>query len=184
MPVDEKIAWLALGCAVGFVFGYIVARLREIKEKEDTIESKVDNLMHREKDEEGALRFSWTGLAVLVVVLLTAYAAFVSGHTANQVEDKVQSDKVALCRSGVESRQVQRGLVEAIYELATGSLERPKGAKPLTKVEIEQYNAYIDRVNKFRSDMYAQIKPSEACAPYVEDENVKPPTAPYPNISK
>jgi hypothetical protein len=184
MNLDERLTFFLLGCGVGLVFGYIVARLREIKDKEDTIEAKVDHLV-RKKDEEGAIRFlSVTGLGLLLVVLLTAYAAFVSGHTANEVEDKVQSDKVALCQSGTESRNVQRGLVEAIYNLATGSLERPKGAKPLTKIEVEQYNAYIDRVNKFRSDMYAQIKPSKACAPYVEDDHVEPPTPPFPHISK
>lgn len=184
MPVDEKVAWLALGCAIGFVFGYIVARLREIKDKEDTIEAKVDSLKHNKDDETGAFRFSLTGLAVLLVVLLTAYAAFVSQKASNDVEDKQQSDKVALCQSGTESRDVQRDLVEAIYLLATGSLERPKGAKPLTNVEIQQYNAYIDRVNKFRADMYEQIRPTQTCAPYVEDKNVEPPTAPFPHISK
>lgn len=185
MNLDERLTFFLLGCGVGLIFGYIVARLREIKDKEDTIEAKVDDLLSKPRDEDGFMQNRIVADVMIgLVVVLTAYAAFVSQQTSNTLEDKVQNDKITLCQSGTESRTVQRGLVDAIYELATGSLERPKGAKPLTKVEVEQYNAYIDRVNKFRSGMYAKIKPSKACAPYVEDDNVEPTTPPFPHISK
>lgn len=75
-------------------------------------------------------------------------------------------------------------MVEAIYNLATGTISRDPSAPPLTAAELAQYNSYIERVNNFRSMMYKQIKPSEVCAPYVDDDNVQPPTPPTPPIKE
>lgn len=97
--------------------------------------------------------------------------------------DNARDDK-ARCLTGVDVRNVQRATVEAIYTLATGSIQRDADSPPLTKEELRQYNAYIDRVNGFRSDMYAQIKPSKLCAPFVEDDLVKPSTPPQPPIKR
>lgn len=112
----------------------------------------------------------------LCLVLVVCFVFFMDNRNREQ-------DKVALCRSGMETRNVQRATVEAIYNLAT-SFAAPPASRPLTDAEIDRINAYIDRVNVFRENMYKQIKPSEICLPYVDDDNVKPPTPPVPPISK
>jgi hypothetical protein len=179
----ERLTWMMLGGAVGFVLGYIVARLRDIKEELDEVDDTVKHL--RSKDESGILRARPIVLDVVLVgvVCMVVWASFASQKAVNAFNEEQHSDVVALCKSGVESRDVQRSLVDAIYELATGSLERPKNAPPLTKQELKQYNDYIDRVNKFRVQTYNRIRPSETCESYVKDDNVEPPTSDFPHIS-
>lgn len=181
MGFAERASWLLLGMALGFVLGFIVARLRSIEEKVNTMDEHVSRAI-RKDNERGAVRLEWRTLALMFVVLLTAYSAVLSQVASNKVQDAAKDDKVSLCQAGVSSRAVQRELVEAIYVLATGSLQRDREAPPLTEAEIRMYNAYIDRVNKFRKEMYQKIKPTKVCVPYVDDENIAPPSDPYPSI--
>lgn len=179
MDFSDRMEWLFLGCLIGFVVGYIVRSLREIKATVD----EVDDIVKQNKDEHGAL--SWktaSNLSLFLVVALTVWAAFVSQKASNDVEESYQRDTIARCESSQDVRVVQRATVDAIYTLATGSIQRDANSPPLTDKEVVLYNAYIDRVNKFREDMYKKIKPSELCAPYVNDNAVKPPTPPYPHV--
>lgn len=114
--------------------------------------------------------FVYCALCVVVVLSFTLNAI-------NQ-----QADEEALCKSGENSRNVQRQTVEAIYGLATGSIQRDADSPPLTDLELRQYNHYINNVNAFRTTMYRKIKPSDLCAPYVDDDRVRPPTPPFPPI--
>lgn len=114
-------------------------------------------------------------LVYLCLAMVVVFALWLDQHNQS-------ADERARCGSGVDVRNVQRATVDAIYTLATGSIQRDPDAPPLTEEERQQYNAYIRRVNDFRDNMYEKIKPSEQCAPYVEDDNVKPPTPPTPPI--
>jgi hypothetical protein len=98
--------------------------------------------------------------------------------------ENYEDDERERCKSGVDSRNVQRSVIEAIYGLAAGVAERDETDPPLTPEEREQYNKYIARLNKFRADSYNNIKPSSICAPYVDDDNVDPPTPPLEPIPK
>lgn len=187
MELYERIGWFFLGLAIGAILGYIVARLRviddhlsEIKEEVD----EIDDIVKHQKDEAGVTRLRPVILDVILfgVVIMVAYAAWSSGQTSNKVEKKTRSDKIALCKSGQEGRDTDRRLVEAVFNLATTSIERPVGSPPLTETEVGLYNAYIDRINRFRKDMYDQIQPSQVCEPFVSDADVKPATEPYPHI--
>lgn len=94
------------------------------------------------------------------------------------------ADEKSRCEAGSDIREVQRQTVEAVYNLATGSIQRDANSPPLTDTELRQYNNYINNVNRFRSEMYRKIEPSEACAPFVEDDRVRPPTPPYPPLRR
>jgi Flp pilus assembly pilin Flp len=186
MDLVERAIFLAIGGGIGFILGYIVARLRDI-EKEvhevlDIEKQKNGDTPRRIRDEEGAVRLSFSRIALFIVVVLVAYSAFMSQKASNDVTDNFEEDKISRCQAGVDNRNVQRELVEAVYNLATGSAQRDPEAPPLTAEEVKQYNAYIDRVNDFRSTMYKKIKPSEECAPFVDDNNVDPPSDPFPNV--
>jgi hypothetical protein len=196
MDLAERVFVFLIGCGVGFVLGYIVAHLRTIERKLDRVDHHVlhhevivseDEVKVKSKDEKGVLSWSWltfTNVAMSLMLILVAYAAFSAQAALNAVEKNTQSDFVAVCQAGAEIREVQRQTVDAIYQLATQSLERPPGSKPLTDVELQQYNAYIDRVNFFREDMYKKIAPTDVCEPYVTDENVVPPTPSFPHIKR
>lgn len=190
MDYGERMTYILLGCFIGFVLGYVVRSLREIKEEVDEIveikrEGRPAEPTPKNPNDRGS--FSWekaSRLSLFVVVAVTVWAAFVSQKASNDVQENYEQDQVARCQSGVDSREVQRQTVEAIYTLATGSLQRDADSPPLTDIELRQYNAYIDRVNAFREDMYKKIKPSKACKPYVDDDRVKPPTPPYPPMTR
>ena len=81
-----------------------------------------------------------------------------------------------------ERLRVELNITENIYNLAIGSIQRDNDSPPLSSQEVVLYNAYIDRVNKFRRTTYASIKPATICSPYVEDDVVKPPTPPQPHV--
>lgn len=117
----------------------------------------------------------------LVVYIFLAFVVILAFYldARNQA-----NDEKTRCEAGVDNRAVQRQTVEAIYDLATGSIQRDANSPPLTDSELRQYNSYINNVNHFRSSMYRKIKPSEACAPFVKDDNVKPPTPPYPPVRR
>lgn len=184
----SRVVVFAIGCLIGFVLGYVVRSLRDIKNEVGEIHDG-----QRRNDERGiaALPDFWTSIALLLVVGLSVWASISSQNAVNSSDDAIASIKknqhtqdVERCKGGVESRNVDRTQVEAIYKLAVGSIQRDANSPPLTETERAQYNAYIDRVNTFREDMYKRIKPSKHCLPYVSDDNVKPPTPPFPGIKK
>lgn len=114
----------------------------------------------------------------IVYVCLASVVGFVvwlGNHDARQ-------NDIERCLAGVDTRNVQRSIVEAVYDLATGAVQRDADSPPLTPDQIAQYNQYIGQVNAFRSDTYAMIKPSDFCKPYVDDDSVKPPTPPVPPL--
>lgn len=191
MDLAERAVFMMLGGALGFVLGYIVRSLRDIQKDVHEVRDKTMGIdtpqspdrppLTRPRDDVGAIHhLGFQQVALFLVVLMVAYAALVSQVTSNKLEDQVMQDKIARCQSGPEARNVTRELVEAIYKLATGNLKRTPDSPPLTKSLLRQYNDYIKNVNDFRAEMYDKIKPSEDCAPYVDDDNVKPPSDPYP----
>lgn len=95
MDMTEKLMWLAFGAAIGFVLGYIVRSLREIKEELD----EVDELVKRHSDERGSVNFEVLRNALLFLVLVvTVWAAFASQQSSNEVEKNQKSiDKITSC---------------------------------------------------------------------------------------
>jgi hypothetical protein len=87
---DDRLGYLFLGMIIGFVLGYLVRLTREIKEELDEVDEIVKkefgNSPH-DRDQGGFMRVPWTAnIAVLLVVVLTAYASFVSQKTSNTVK--------------------------------------------------------------------------------------------------
>lgn len=83
MGLDERATWLLLGCAIGFVLGYIVRSLRDIKEELDEVE---DILKKPERGEKGFMRYPIVAdIMLILVVSITAWAAFASQQASNDV---------------------------------------------------------------------------------------------------
>lgn len=191
MDWNERLGWLVLGMLAGFVLGYIVRSLREIKEELDEVKDLEKEHIREHHDEELPERGEQgltrkpvlLDIVLLLVVLLTAYAAFSSQKNSNDLEENYKADTIARCQSAVDSRNVQRSTVDAIYNLAIGFAAKSKGDPPRTPKEVVRTNRYIDQVNAFRQDLYDKIKPSAACEKYVHDDNVKPPTPPAPPVT-
>jgi hypothetical protein len=182
MGLDDRLTLFLLGCFLGFVLGYLVRSLREIKESVDKIKHDVG---HEDRDERGySTSDVFVHVSLVVVLILTAWASVASQLASNKLEESQKQIIVSFCESGQDSRAVQRQLVDAVYNLAVGSTERDLNAPPLSDKRLKMYNDFIDRVNNFRSSTYEQIQPPHKCAPYVDDFNVKPPTPPVPHITQ
>lgn len=172
--MDDRFGYFLIGCIVGLIVGYIVGSLREIKSE----------VKKTQGDQKGFSRFPFvTDAALLLSLMIVVWAAITSNQVSNDLKAKIASDKVSLCKAGVEGRQVDRETVDAVFSLATTALIPRDGEQKRTDEQIVRINAYIDRVNQFRDDLYAKIKPSKVCEPFVTDENVKPPTPPFPHVT-
>lgn len=84
-------------------------------------------------------------------------------------------DKKNACLAGVDSRNVDRAQVQEIYKLNLSFIQPDHH---YTDEELVQVKHFLKNISGFRERMYSQIKPSEVCAPYVDDDNVKPPMGP------
>lgn len=130
MGTLEILGWLALGCFIGFVLGYQTRTIRdlsdelhEMKEEVDEIDDYVHDQMNTEENEspkqEGPrhrtrLRDNEKGfvrnpiimdIALLIVVILTVWAAFASQTASNDVEKtQTQLTRVTLCNQHFLSR--------------------------------------------------------------------------------
>lgn len=90
MDLLERIVLFTVGLGVGFILGYIVARLREIERKVDTVGREVHEVDEIVKGKTGALeRPPLTHILMLVVLLITAFAAFSAAKTNNALEETV-----------------------------------------------------------------------------------------------
>lgn len=173
----EQVISFLIGCAFGYVLHIIVSVVRGTKEE-------VDELLDRERkrDEAGLLEhrvaFNVIFATMIIFVFYSAYASFQNGR---HLERAQEDNFAALCRSGEESRTVQRKTVDAIYQLAISAIQKDP-EPPYTPAQIIQINSYIDRTNAFRARLYQQIRPTKECMEYVTDDNVDPPTPPQPHI--
>jgi hypothetical protein len=109
MDWSERLEWLILGCIIGFIMGYIVRTLREIKEELD----EVDEIVKGEHGIEGKQRGSihtptLAGFMLICVVAITAWAAFASQSASNEVKKtQDQLARVTICNKQYLSETIR-----------------------------------------------------------------------------
>jgi hypothetical protein len=96
MGLPDRIGWMLLGCAVGFFAGYVVRFLQDMKEELDEVDGIVKKkLGEREADKDAKPRKSDPGfvrndlfkdVSLLVVVIITVVAAFMSATASSRVK--------------------------------------------------------------------------------------------------
>lgn len=134
MDLLERAIWLSIGGVVGFVLGYIVRSLHEIKE---TV-TEVDNIVKgqdsdaRSKTEDGLLRRPLLlDFVLLIVVAFTVWASFQTAYVNNRLnntiacitEQNVEYAKALSARdvavsSGVQSEIDLWTTYERLYKIA------------------------------------------------------------------
>lgn len=117
MTLDDRLLWLIVGIIIGFLLGYLTKELRDTNEKLDEIKKELDEVddivkhfhpeyegreEHRRthaRDERGVLDTRvGRNVALAVVVLLTAIAAFRSQAAVNRVHDaQDQQRAISVC---------------------------------------------------------------------------------------
>jgi hypothetical protein len=146
METSERIGWILLGCVIGFVLGYVVRALKDIEEKVHHVEEVVNEdhqLLHR--DEDGLARYPLImNTLLLLVVLLTVWAAISTGRVNNQLE------KTLTCLEQYNTRQ----------GLALKS--RDESIKTNSKAEIALWTQY--------NRLYKLAKSDPTKIPVVQDQ--------------
>lgn len=172
----ERLIFFMIGCVFGYILHIIVATLSDTKEEVDEL---LD--LERKRNESGILQhrlvFNIVFSLMIVFVFYAATASFYNNRNLNEAQER---NLVSICKAGEQNREVQRKLIDAIYELAISAIQ-PDPKKPFTQKQIVKINSYIDRTNKFRESTYDEIRPTRACRPYVSDLHVDPPTPPQPH---
>lgn len=129
MDFDERLGWMLLGCGIGFILGYIVRSLRDLKGELD----EVDGLVKRklgDRNEDGFMHVRYVrDLAVLIVVILTVWAAFASQKASNDVkaqQDRI--DQITVCNSEYLARTIRtlNLRTDAVQSRADANLELQK----------------------------------------------------------
>lgn len=101
MALSERLAWLVLGMAVGFILGYIVARLREIMEGVDEIDTNVKSITPRVRNEGGFMRIPVVADVLYILALtIVVWGAFASQKASNEVE--ATQEKLAATQQRIE----------------------------------------------------------------------------------
>lgn len=187
--LTDRFLWMSIGAILGLIVGYFVRDFREMKREVHELHENTGGASEAstpstaaEAPQKPRRLLSGQSIAIGIVVLLCAYSTFIAQAAYSSDKNKQHDILVSQCLAGTDSRNAQRQIIDAIYQLAIGAIERDKDAPPLTKTELKAYNKYIDRVNAFRSSTYALLKPSRVCRPYVEDVSVKPSTPDQPHL--
>lgn len=130
MGLDDRVTYLILGMAVGFILGYITKALREIKEEI----KQVDKTVKRQRNERGFMRFPLVADAMLLVVLsITVYAAFSSQKVSNDVTDTQDLiSRVTFC-----NQEYLADTISALNERTTYSTEQARANVKLQEEQTE-----------------------------------------------
>jgi hypothetical protein len=148
MALSERFGWLVLGMAVGFVLGYIVAQLKAIERKVDT----VDEHIKQSKDEQGFMRIPLVAdVLYLMVLAIVVWGAVAAQHAANETRKiqeciKQYNEKQGVALQG-RDQAVKNGIqseidlwlrYENLYRIAKKEPERiPALQEELNKAIVE-----------------------------------------------
>lgn len=195
MDLIERVAYFALGGVLGYILGFIVGRLRKIGADVYDIKKEfeaVKNKLTKNRGEDGIMSHRWSAnLALIIVVLMTMYAALLSqgasnrsNETADRILDLQTSQKQNLdCTtqvlfdavSALNERTTYTGAqLNANLRLVQGQLEFLNSLAtepPLTEEqELANYFEYVRQVKRFvRLAEQTQVQQNQNPYPTVED---------------
>jgi hypothetical protein len=102
MGLDERLFYLIVGCIIGFIIGWFSRSIHNIEEKV----TEVDDIIKKDHDEAGFIRLpsrsavkgwfaklTWKGVALFIVVVLTALSSFQSQKVSNDVRSNSEQDR-------------------------------------------------------------------------------------------
>ena len=104
MDFNDRLFYILLGSLIGFVAGYVVRTLQDIR---DEMRSMNTNL-RRDRNEDGLLRYPvFANTLLFLVVVLTAYSAWASQHASNEVErTQARISAITQCNNDILSATV------------------------------------------------------------------------------
>jgi hypothetical protein len=170
MSMSERILFLALGCFLGFVLGYIVRALRGIEYKLDRVE-RLETMRELRELKERAIRNDdgivtnrvlWNS-ALLIVVIMSVWASITSQIASNHVRDN--SNAVKKAADQVKVVQKQQSLVtscnaeflsktlDALNERTTYTRQQADNNVDLVQKQAEFFGIFLRKVQPPQSEV-------------------------------
>lgn len=121
MSLDDRLWCLLLGILIGYFLGRFTRKLDKIENEVHEVDEIVKtNVERRRRNEAGFMRYPVVSdVAVLLTVLLTCFAAFVTQRNSNEVEESQR--ELASAQQQLEATQVQLTLVTRCTQTYLGS---------------------------------------------------------------
>lgn len=153
--IGDRLLYLLIGMAIGFVCGYIVSRLR--CEDGETVDDENKKL----PKDAGIVRYPMVfDIALAIVFLLTVYSAFqaqiASNHSNDALEHQRHSDMVA-CQNSNDFRTANLELWNFVLDL---SIADPRNQDNPREVR------YLHRIQTWISQIYRQHDCSDLSKKY------------------
>lgn len=94
MTMSDRLQWLFLGFAIGFVAGYTVSALRVLY---SNMKKGHEDHVRKKRNEDGFMRYPIVqDVAIISALLLTLFAAFSAARTNAQLKQVVECNKTYL----------------------------------------------------------------------------------------
>lgn len=153
MDLLERIIYFTVGGGMGFILGYIVARLRTIETKVDEVKNEVhevDNIVKHERDERGFMRFPLIAdvayLLALGLILLGLWG--MAQERKQDAQDRENIEELSLCNTEYLRAQAE---FLGIY------LENPPASNPEQRAALENY---VELLQAYATDDSAPLDAS------------------------
>ncbi len=163
MDFPSRLGWMILGCMIGFFAGYVVRYLQDMKEELDEVDGIVKNELgkrasDKDKDDRGFVRNDlFKDVMLLIVVIVTVWAAVVSSIASGNVKDTQKEQKrITVCN------QVFLGkTVKALNERSEFTIAQAQANVDLQKAQAKFLTLLMHQ------PPYSQERRSQAASDYV-----------------
>lgn len=140
MGLDDRVAYLILGCFIGFVLGYIARTLQTLADRVDEVDKTV-----KKRDEGGFVRNPiMLDVVLLFVVGLTAWAAIASQIASNKSNDT--SDTVIQIQKDMAKNQACT--TQVLFDVVTAANDRTTYSADQADANIKAWQAQLNLLTK------------------------------------
>lgn len=151
MGLDDRLLYLLLGMAIGFVLGRFTRSLRDIKEELDEVDElvKEHNDPNHHRNEGGFVKPTGVGgIALLIVIVVTVGGAFFAQKAANDAQSAIQEQdraqdrliRVTRCNAAYLSKTIA-----ALNERTTYTGQQAHANVDLQKDQFTFFNLLLHR---------------------------------------
>lgn len=182
MGLDERLGWIALGCVLGFILGYIVRSLRDIEEvvhdMDDIVREQNEKPKRKRNGEKGLVRKPLLlDFALLLVVCLTVWASFQTAAVNEQLNRTLDCLTKHNTKQGTALKGRDRAITEGteseiklwarygkLYKIAKSDPSKIPVLQEKLNKSIKAHKNDLIRLQKTRENLpYAKPDINEEC---------------------